>query len=162
MRYAFILTLAMIAAWLTLSGYFIPMILTFGVISIAIVIWMCARMRILDTETSPYLTTPQTLSYYVWLFIEIVKANVQVVKAVLSPNLEVSPTMVKIPLNSDVDIAETMFANSITLTPGTVSVDMQPDHILVHALLEEMSAPEDFAEMGKRAAWAVGVETGEA
>ena len=80
----------------------------------------------------------------------------QVVKAVLSPDLEVSPTLVKIPLNTDIDIAETMFANSITLTPGTVSVDMEPDHILVHALLEEMSAPEDFTEMEKRSAWAVG------
>ena len=162
MRYAFILTIAMIAVWLTLSGYFIAMILAFGVISIAIVLWMCARMGLLDGETVPYMTTLQTLSYYVWLFAEIVKANVQVVKAVLSPDLAISPTMVKIPLNSDVDIAETMFANSITLTPGTVSVDMQPDYILVHALLEEMSSPEDFAEMGRRSAWAVGVNSGDA
>lgn len=161
MRFAFILTLAMVAAWLTLSGYFIPMILTFGVISIAIVIWMCVRMGILDAETVPYLSLLQTLSYFVWLFAEIVKANVQVVKAVLSPDLEVSPTLVKIPLNTNADIAETMFANSITLTPGTVSVDMQPDHILVHALLEEMSAPEDFAEMEERSAWAVGHSIGE-
>lgn len=156
MRYAFILTLAMVAAWLTLSGYFIPMILTFGAISIAIVVWMCRRMGILDGETVPYLSLLPTTSYFVWLFVEIVKANMQVVKAVLSPDLEVSPTLVKIPLNTDIDIAETMFANSITLTPGTVSVDMEPDHILVHALLEEMSAPEDFAEMEKRSAWAVG------
>lgn len=156
MRFAFILTLAMVAAWLTLSGYFIPMILTFGAISIAIVVWMCRRMRILDGETVPYLTLIPTLSYFTWLFAEIVKANVQVVKAVLSPDLEVSPALVKIPLNTDVDIAETMFANSITLTPGTVAVDMQPDHILVHALLEDMSAPEGFAEMEQRSAWAVG------
>lgn len=156
MRFAFILTLAMVAAWLTLSGYFIPMILTFGAISIAIVVWMCRRMDILDGETVPYLTIPLTLSYFVWLFAEIVKANVQVMKAVLSPDLEISPTLVKIPLNTDVDIAETMFANSITLTPGTVSVDMQPEHILVHALLEDMSAPEGFAEMEKLSAWAVG------
>lgn len=162
MRYAFILAIAMTAAWLALSGYFIPMILSFGVISIAIVIWMCRRMRILDGETVPYMSIVPTVVYYVWLFAEIVKANVQVVKAVLSPDLEVSPTLVKIPLNSDVDIAETMFANSITLTPGTVSVDMQPDHIVVHALLEEMSDPSDFAEMGQRSAWAVGVTVGEA
>ena len=162
MRYAFILALIMTATWLTLSGYFIPMILIFGAISIAIVIWMCARMRILDGETVPYTSILQTLSYFVWLFAEIVKANVQVVKAVLSPDLEVSPTLVKIPLNTDVDIAETMFANSITLTPGTVAVDMQPDYILVHALLEEMSAPEGFAEMEARAAWAVGYKTREA
>jgi len=162
MRFAFILTLAMVAAWLTLSGYFIPFILTFGAISIVIVVWMTRRMGILDGETVPYLTIPLTLQYFVWLFGEIVKANMQVVKAVLSPDLEVSPTLVKIPLNTDADIAETMFANSITLTPGTVSVDMQPDHILVHALLEDMSAAEDFEEMEKRAAWAVGHKIEEA
>jgi multicomponent Na+:H+ antiporter subunit E len=156
MRFAFILSLAMVATWLTLSGYFIPLILIFGAISIGIVVWMCRRMGILDGETVPYLTVPLTLQYFIWLFSEIVKANVQVVKAVLSPDLEVSPTLVKIPLNTDADIAETMFANSITLTPGTVSVDMQPDHILVHALLEDMSAPEGFEEMERRSAWAVG------
>lgn len=161
MRYALILAIMMAVAWLTLSGYFITMILAFGVISIAIVIWMCARMRILDDETVPYMSLPKTISYFFWLFAEIVKANVQVVKAVLSPDLEVSPTLVKIPLNSDVDIAETMFANSITLTPGTVAVDMQSDYILVHALLEDMSAPEDFKDMGERSAWAVGVQAKE-
>ncbi len=49
-----------------------------------------------------------------------------------------------------------MFANSITLTPGTVSVDLGDDHILVHALLSEMSDPDDFAEMSERSSWAVG------
>ena len=49
-----------------------------------------------------------------------------------------------------------MFANSITLTPGTVSVNMEDDHILVHALLKEMSNPEDFVEMGEQSAWSIG------
>lgn len=132
------------------------MLLSLGVISMLIVIWMCKRMRILDKETAPYITVPQTLSYFVWLFIEIVKANVAVVRAVLSPDLRVSPTLTKIPLPQKTDIGKVMFANSITLTPGTVSLDMQDDHILVHALLSEMSAPEDFAEMAERSAWAIG------
>jgi len=156
MRFAFILILVMIVTWLSLSGYFIGLILTFGAISIAIVVWMCARMGILDRETAPYESILQTLSYFVWLFAEIVKANMAVIKAVLSPELEVSPTLTKIPLPNKSDIAKTNFANSITLTPGTVSVDMQEDYILVHALLEDMSAPADFKDMGERAAWAVG------
>lgn len=156
LRYSFILVLALATTWLTLSGYFKPLLLSLGVISIVLTVWIAARMRILDHETAPYVTIPQTLSYFVWLFIEIVKANVAVVRAVLSPNLEVSPTLTKIPLPQETDIAKVMFANSITLTPGTVSVDLQDDHILVHALLSEMSDPEDFEEMGKRAAWAIG------
>ena len=139
-----------------LSGYFKPMLLSLGVISIALTVWICKRMRILDGETAPYVTTPQTLSYFGWLFSEIIKANIAVVKAVMSPNLAVSPTLVRIPTPQKTDIGKVMFANSITLTPGTVSVDIQDDHILVHALLSEMSEPADFAEMAERSAWAIG------
>jgi len=156
LRSSFVLAVALIATWLTLSGYFKPMLLILGAISIVLVLAMSARMKITDSETAPYLTIPQTLVYFVWLFVEIIKANVQVVKAVLKPDMEVSPTLTKIPLPQKEDISKVMFANSITLTPGTVSVLMEEDHILVHALLSEMSAPEDFTEMGERAALAVG------
>ncbi len=148
--------MALAATWLTLSGYFKPMLLSLGVISIFFVIWMCKRMRILDEETAPYITVPQTLSYFTWLFSEIVKANVGVVRAVLAPDMKVSPTLTRIPTPQKTDMGKVMFANSITLTPGTVSVDIQDDHILVHALLSEMSAPEDFAEMAERSAMAIG------
>lgn len=156
MRYIFTLILALAATWLALSGYFKPMLLTLGAISIAFVIWMCQRMRIMDVETVPYAHMPRTMIYIAWLFGEIVKANVQVVKAVLNPNLEISPTMIKVPAPQSSDIGAAMFANSITLTPGTVSVDMDCDDILVHALLSEMSDPEDFKQMGMRASWATG------
>ncbi len=113
-------------------------------------------MQILDHETAPYFTILQTLAYFIWLFAEIVKANVAVVRAVLSPDMAVSPTLTRIPTPQKTDIGKVMFANSITLTPGTVSLDIQDDHILVHALLSEMSAPEDFDEMAERSAWAIG------
>ena len=157
MRFGIVLAVALGLYWLSLSGYYDNgMLLTLGAISILLVLGLCARMRILDEETVPYLNILKSFNYYVWLFKEIVKANVQVVKAVLSPDMEVSPTMVKIPSTPKTDIGKTMFANSITLTPGTVSMVMSEDEILVHALLEEMSAPEDFAEMADRSAWAVG------
>lgn len=156
LRSSFVLAVALVATWLTLSGYFKPMLLILGAISIVLVLAMSVRMKITDSETAPYLSIPQTLVYFVWLFVEIIKANVQVVKAVLKPDMEVSPTLTKIPLPQAEDISKVMFANSITLTPGTVSVLMEEDHILVHALLSEMSAPDDFTEMGERAALAVG------
>ena len=155
-RYSLLLIAALAVTWLTLSGYFTTLLLSLGVISIVLVLGMCLRMRILDRETAPYLSVPQTLAYFVWLFKEIIKANVQVVRAVLNPDMLVSPTLTKIPLPQEEDLSKVMFANSITLTPGTVSVLMEKDHILVHALLKEMSAPEDFREMGERAAAAVG------
>ena len=137
------------------------MLLSLGVISILLTVWIAKRMHILDSETAPYLTIPQTLSYFRWLFVEIVKANMAVVRAVMAPDMVVTPTMTKIPTPQKKDIGKVMFANSITLTPGTISVDIQDDYILVHALLSEMSEPADFAEMAERSAWAVGdsVET---
>lgn len=156
LRYGLVLTVALVAIWLGLSGYFKPMLLSLGAISVGLVLFLCARMGIIDRQTAPYMTTPQTLVYFFWLFGEIVKANVQVVKAVLSPDLNISPTLTKIPLPNDAELSKTMFANSITLTPGTVSVEIEEDHILVHALLEEMSQPADFNEMALRSVWAVG------
>lgn len=161
-RSAIVLTLALAATWWVLSGFTKPLLLTLGGISIVLVLLMCSRMRILDRETVPYITVPQTVSYFGWLFIEIIKANVAVVKAVLSPDLEISPTMTKIPTTGKSDLAKTMFANSITLTPGTVAVDMAEDHILVHALLSEMSDPGGFEEMSDRSAWAVGEDAPDA
>lgn len=156
MRFTVTLILALAATWLTLSGYFKPMLLTLGIISIGFVIWLCQRMKIIDRETVPYDATPRILRYFVWLFAEITKANMQVVKAVLNPNLEVSPTLIRVPAPQKTDIGRTIFANSITLTPGTVSLDMKENEILVHALLTEMSNPDDFEEMGQRSAWSMG------
>jgi len=103
----------------------------------------------------PYLHIPKLLSYFTWLSGEIVKANMAVVKAVLSPDMEISPTLVRIPSWRRTDNGRTLFANSITLTPGTVSVAISEDEILVHGLLEEMSEPEGFEEMEQRAGWAM-------
>lgn len=161
LRFGLVLAIALTLYWLTLSGFLDNgLILTLGGISIALVLGMCARMRILDEETVPYLHLLKSLNYFSWLFKEIVKANFQVVKAVLSPDLEVSPTMVKIPSTPKTEIGKTMFGNSITLTPGTVTVEMSEDEILVHALLSEMSDPAGFSEMASRSAWAIGeIET---
>lgn len=157
MRFGLVLAIVLAAYWLSLSGYLDNiMILSLGGISILLVLGLCIRMKIMDEETVPYLQTPKAISYFVWLFKEIIKANVQVVKAVLSPDLEVSPTIVKVPSTPRSEIGKTMFGNSITLTPGTVSLVMSEDEILVHALLSEMSNPDDFAEMAERSAWSIG------
>jgi multicomponent Na+:H+ antiporter subunit E len=156
MRYGIILAFFLTLYWLGLSGHYTPLIMTLGALSVLTVVWLTRRMKILDEETVPYLHVPKTMSYYSWLFKEIVKANVAVVRSVLSPDLEVSPKMVTVPAKQGTDLARTMFANSITLTPGTVSVDMVGDKILVHALLADMSDPKGFAEMSERSAWSVG------
>lgn len=141
--------------WLTLSGYFDHTILyVTGALSVICVVWLMSRMKILDTETVPYVHG-KSIGYFFWVFKEIGKANVAVVKAVLSPDMAISPTLVKVKMNQSTDLGRTVFANTITLTPGTISVDLGEDKILVHALLEEMTDANAFAEMSERASWSV-------
>jgi len=154
-RSALVLLVILVAYWLMLSGYlYNPVLLTLGAISVLIVLGLSVRMKIIDAETAPYINV-KALGYFVWLFIEIIKANMAVVKAVLSPNMEVTPKMTKVPMKQSTDLGRVTFANSITLTPGTIAVEMCDDKILVHALLSEMTAASGFAEMGERAGRAV-------
>ena len=154
-RSALVLLIVLTAFWLMLSGYLHdPILLTMGVISVVTVLGLTARMKIIDDETAPYIHGKAPV-YFVWLFVEIVKANMAVVKAVMSPDMEISPKMTNVPMKQSTDLGRVVFANSITLTPGTIAVEMDEDNILVHALLAEMTDPEGFAEMGKRAGWAV-------
>lgn len=147
---ALVLLLALVVYWFTLSGYFDHTVLyVCGAISIGLVLGLMVRMKLLDDETVPYLHG-KTIGYFFWLFKEIVKANMTVVKAVLSPEMEISPSVFKVDMKQSTDIGRTVFANSITLTPGTISVEMCEGEIMVHALLDEMTDLDGFAEMSER------------
>ena len=154
-RYSIILTIGMSAYWLSMSGYFKPILLILGAISVLCVVFLVNRMKIMDEETVPYLNSIKTVSYFSWLFREIAKANMDVVKAVMKPELDVTPGLIRVKARQSTDIGKTMFANSITLTPGTVSVTVDDDEILVHSLLSDTVSVEDFDEMAERSAWAV-------
>lgn len=104
----------------------------------------------LDREGVPTRIFPGILGYMFWLTIEIGKANLIVVAHALRPGLKLSPKMVEVPAHQTSDIGKTIFANSITLTPGTVSVDLHEGSILVHALTEELSDPAGMNLMGHK------------
>lgn len=153
---ALVLLLALVMYWFTLSGYFDHTVLyVCGAISVGLVLVLMARMKILDDETVPYLHV-KSVPYFFWLFKEIVKANMAVVKAVLSPEMEISPSVFKVNMKQSTDIGRTAFANSITLTPGTISVELEDGEIMVHALLDEMTDLEGFSEMSERSGRSVG------
>lgn len=122
--------------WLLLSGIYTPFILSLGILSCAAVVWVTIRMDIVDHEGHPLHLTWRALSYWGWLVIEIIKANIDVVKFVLSPTLKISPTMIRVRASQQTDLGQVIYANSITLTPGTISVDVANNEILVHALSE--------------------------
>ncbi|WP_084395588.1 Na+/H+ antiporter subunit E [Henriciella aquimarina] len=138
------------ALWLGLSGIYEPLILTLSVISLLVVLLLAYRLDTVDKEGSPYARTPQLFAYWAWLVVEIFKANWPVIKACVSADLDINPALVKVKTRCESDLAKTIFANSITLTPGTVTVEVEGDKLLVHALFEEDATPDSFAEMDER------------
>ena len=144
------LCLALIAAWLLFSGYFQPLLLGLGAVSVAFCLWIAMRMDLLDHEGVPLQITWASLRYMPWLFWEIVKANIDVAKHVLASDLKIAPSLFDAPASQKTDLGQTLYANSITLTPGTVSVDLDPGVIRVHALHPGAADGVLEGEMDKR------------
>lgn len=124
--------------WLLLSGHFDPLLIGLGVVSCAAVVLVTWRMELIDHEGHPiHLTLRGLFFYWPWLGWEMAKANWDVAKRVLMPSMPISPTMVRVDASQKSDLGIVVYANSITLTPGTVSVDVGEGKILVHALTRE-------------------------
>lgn len=128
--------------WLLLSGHYTGLILSFGAASVLLVVLIARRMDIADHEGVPLQMGHRVALYWPWLLIEIIKANIDVTKRVLSPSLPISPTLFTLKTTQKTDIGQVLYANSITLTPGTVAVDIMEDEILVHGL--SIEAAEDL------------------
>jgi multicomponent Na+:H+ antiporter subunit E len=133
-----------------MSGIFEPLILVLGVFSCAVVVAIAMRMDVIDDEAVPVHLTLKALVYWPWLLWEIVKANLDVTKRVLG-FAGISPSMVRIKATQKTDLGIVIFANSITLTPGTISIDVDEDgYILVHALSREGTEGLEGGDMDRR------------
>lgn len=144
---------ALALIWWVLSGHTEPLILGFGAFSILFSAGLAWRMiGGVDREVSPYLRAPRMLPYWSWLGGEIFKANVAVLKLALKPDIDLTPRLIRVKMTPETDLGRTVLANSITLTPGTVSMDLEENEILVHALDASLADPHAFEDMGARAA----------
>lgn len=147
------LGLVMYLLWLVLSGHYTGLLLSLGAVSCAFIVWVTHRMDAIDHEGVPIHLSVRGWRYWPWLLAEIVKSNIDVAKIIVDPRLPVSPTMVRVKASQRTEFGRTVFANSITLTPGTMSVHMEDHTILVHALTKD--GAESFTrdpEMDRRVA----------
>ena len=150
MTHSVSLALVLFGLWLLLSGFFEPLLITLGAISAVVVVLLAHRMDVIDHEGHPIHLTWRALLFWPWLAGEIVKANLDVARRVLDPKLPISPTLVRVKASQKTDLGQVIYANSITLTPGTVSVDLQDGHILVHALSRDGAQELAGDEMDRR------------
>lgn len=146
------LLVALFALWLALSGYFKPFLLTIGVLSCLFTLFLARRMNLLDDEAVPLQLRLSLPLYWGWLGGEIFKSAWAVSKIILSPRMGISQQFIAVESPLKTDMGHVIFANSITLTPGTVTVEAAPGKFLVHSLTDEAANPEGFAEMARRVA----------
>ena len=146
------LIIALGVLWAALSGETAPMFIALGAASVALVLWFAARLRIVGRDASPYHRIVQLLVYLIWLLSEIIKANISVLAKILSPGHAIDPDLVRLNPSGKSDLGRALFANSITLTPGTVTVDVYDDKFVVHALVRENASPASFERMNDLAA----------
>ena len=155
MAYLVGLVITLAVFWLSNSGHYTPLLLSLGAVSIGITVLLTSRLGGIDRESVPYVRIFGFIWYLPWLFWEILKANYAVIKACLMADLDISPALVKVKTTCRSDLAKVTFANSITLTPGTVTVEVEGDKLLVHALYEASATPEAFEEMDRRSSRAM-------
>jgi len=136
------LALALAAFWFALSQQTAPFFLALGGLSVLLTLWLVGRLRILDRDASPYHRIAQLLFYLLWLIGQIVRANLSVIARVLGGRID--PAIVRIRTNARTDLGRALFANAITLTPGTVTVDINGERVVVHALVAKSASVQSF------------------
>lgn len=150
-KHSLVLGTLLFGIWILWSGYYTPLLLSLGGTSCLLVIFLARRMNLIDQEGVPLqLGLRPFIHYAPWLLKEIVLANIDVACRILTPSLPIRPQMIRIKSSQKGDLGRVIFANSITLTPGTVSVDMEGDEIVVHALTEQAAAEDASGEMNRR------------
>lgn len=124
--------------WLLLSGHFTPLLLVLGVVCCLFVAWVTVRNSLVDERSVlTQIHWGRWFCYQAWLMAQIAKAAVDVAARILKPGLPISPVVDYVPADLT-DLGKVIYANSITLTPGTVSINLtDDDRITVHSLTRE-------------------------
>ncbi len=132
------LGLSLIVLWLLLSGHYTLLLISFGLLSVMLVVLLALRMDVADNEGHPlHLNMKALVIYWCWLLKEIFVANIYVCRLILNPAMPISPTVIALRSSQSADLARVIFANSITLTPGTVTIDVDGDITEVHTLTKD-------------------------
>ena len=149
-----ILFLILLCLWLLISGYYSFLLIGLGIISCAFCVYVAKRGKLIDDEGLPLFFMPRLLNYLIWLFKEILNSNLATAKVII--NGKVEPETFTVKASQVTDVAKVTYANSITLTPGTVTTKMHKDVFEVHALNANFGNDIRTNEMDKKVTWLEG------
>ena len=144
------LAVSLYAFWLLLSGYYLPLLLSLGGLSVLIVVWLHRRMDKVDAEPITIRPGFRLVHYIVWLLGQVVVSNIDVARRIWDPKLPIQPRWEKLNTKVNSGLEKTVYANSITLTPGTLTTDVTDDHFMIHTLTPEGMESLREGEMQRR------------
>jgi len=123
----------LMATWLLWSGIYKPLVLGLGVFSCTLSIYLAHRLGFFN-EVTPLHVIPRLPRYWAWLLVDVVQSSLMVARVVLHPKLPISPTVVEFKAAPKGPIGQAILGNSITLSPGTVTLDVHKGRLRVHCL----------------------------
>ena len=145
------LFIALFGFWLLMSGYYTPLILSLGVISCLLCVYLTIKGKFLDNETLPIYFFPRLIQYTIWLIKEILKSNITTAKVIIMKSEE--PELFSVKASQKTNEGKVTYANSITLTPGTVTTQIKNDIFEVHALTKDFGDDVRSSDMDKMVTW---------
>ena len=140
--------------WLLLSGHYDPLLLTLGVLSCITCLYVTWKAKFIDEEGLPLHLLIRLPIYTLWLFKEIIKANIDTAKIIILNNPD--PQNFRVKSSQKTEAGKVTYANSITLTPGTVTTVLDGDILEVHALSSDMANDVKSGVMDKKVSWLEG------
>ncbi len=149
MRYLAIF-LVLFATWMLWSGHTELLLISFGLGSCALVVWVGARLRILDKEGFPFELLLRLVGYVPWVLWQVVKSNIEVARIILTPSLPIYSHLIHIDVKQRTALGQAIHANTITLTPGTFTLDVRNNTFLIHALTREFADEDGTGDLDER------------
>jgi len=143
--------MALLVSWVLWSGIYKPLLLWLGLFSCLLSVWLAQRMGFFRHPMS-LRTLLRLPAHWWWLLGEIIRSSVEVARVVLSPSLPISPTVVELTTTEATDAGKVILGNSITLSPGTVTIDVYQDRLLVHCLTQRSALQLQDPEVQRRIA----------
>ncbi len=138
------------ALWLLLSGHYEPLFVAFGVGTCTVAVLVAKRMGTLDAESAPFHLAGRAAAYLPWLAWEVLRSNILVARTILSRRMPIDPAIVHFRSSQKTDLGRFVYANSITLTPGTVTTGVVGDDLEVHALSQAHVDGSEENDMNRR------------
>ncbi|MDW3095840.1 MAG: Na+/H+ antiporter subunit E [Gammaproteobacteria bacterium] len=141
---------SLIILWLLLSGYFKTNLIVLGILSCGFVTYLSIKLKIYSSNHERIKFNLHLPLYIPWLLKEIVKSNLHVARCILSSSDSIQPQTICSKPSQKTNTGLAVHANSITLTPGTISVDINDNEILVHALTDHTAKGITNGDIDKR------------